>query len=60
MFTQSLINKLTGERLPAIIYEENLGAIYLVKNQQVSARTKHIDVHQYCLWDLHESGGEYV
>jgi hypothetical protein len=56
MFTQSLIYELTGERVPAIIYEDNIGAIYFVKNQQVSARTKHIDVRHHYLRDLHENG----
>jgi hypothetical protein len=53
MFIQSLIYGLTGEKLPAIIYEDNIGAIYLVKNQQVSARTKHINVRYHYLHDLH-------
>jgi hypothetical protein len=53
LFTQSLIYELTGERLPAIIYEDNIGAIYLVKNQQVSARTKHINISHHYLRDLH-------
>ena len=31
-----------------MIYEDNTGCIYLVKNQQVGPRTKHIDVrHHY-------------
>jgi hypothetical protein len=56
MSTQSLIRGITGERLPSIIYEDNLGSIYLVKNEQVSARTNHIDVRDHYLWDLHEDG----
>ena len=55
MFTQSLIQELTGECNTAIIYEDNIGAIFLVKNQQVSARTKHIDVRHHYMRDLHES-----
>jgi hypothetical protein len=43
---------LTGERKPAIIYEDNLGAIFLVKNQQVSARTKHIDIRHHFMREL--------
>jgi hypothetical protein len=54
MFTQNLIEELTGKRETAIIYEDNLGAIYLVKNQQVSARTKHIDVRHHYLRDLQD------
>ena len=52
VFTQNLIEELTGIKLRAIIYEDNLGAIYLVKNQQVSARTKHIDIRHHYLRDL--------
>jgi hypothetical protein len=55
MFTQSLIYELTGVLLPAIIYEYNIGAIYLVKDQQVSCRTKHIDIHHHYLRDLKEA-----
>jgi len=54
VFTQNLIEELTGIRERAIIYEDNLGAIYLVKNQQVSARTKHIDVRHHFVRDLYE------
>ena len=35
--------KLVGQHA----YKDNLGAIYLVKNQQVRARTKHIDVRAH-------------
>jgi hypothetical protein len=48
MFTRNLITEITGEtQPPAIIYEDNLGAIFLSKNSQVSARTKHIDVRHH-------------
>jgi hypothetical protein len=48
MFTCSLLMELTKRTTIAIIYEDNLGAIFLAKNQQVSARTKHIDIrHNY-------------
>jgi hypothetical protein len=56
MFTQSLIHEITREKLTSIIYEDNLRAIYLVKNQPVSASTKHLDVRHHYLWDLHEDG----
>ena len=55
MFTQSLTQELTGECNMAIIYEDNIGAIFLVKIQQVSSRTKHIDVRHHYIRDLHES-----
>jgi transposase InsO family protein len=52
IFTQNLIKELLNLSLTAIIYEDNLGAIYLTKNQQVSSRTKHIDVRHHFLRDL--------
>ena len=52
VFTQSLIKELTGEDNQAVIYEDNLGAIYLAKNQHVSGRTKHIDIRHHWLRDL--------
>ena len=39
-------------QLPGIIYEDNEGAIFLAKNQQVSMRTKHIDVRYHFIRDL--------
>jgi hypothetical protein len=55
VFTQNLIQELTGEDNQAIIYEDNLGAIYLAKNYQVSGRTKHIDIRHHWLRDLQTS-----
>jgi hypothetical protein len=53
MFTRNLIEEITNEpQPPAIIYEDNLGAIFLSKNSQVSARTKHIDVRHHFIRDL--------
>jgi hypothetical protein len=33
VFTQNLVEESTGKRKPAMIYEDNLGTIFLVKNQ---------------------------
>jgi hypothetical protein len=52
VFTQNLLTELTGEKKPAIIYEDNLRAIFLVKTQQVSARTKHIDIRHHYMREL--------
>jgi hypothetical protein len=52
VFTQNLVMKLTGVRKPAILSEDNLGAIFLMKNQQVSPRTKHIDIRHHFMRDL--------
>jgi hypothetical protein len=56
MFSQSLIKELTKERRPAVVYVDNLGAIFLSKNQQVSARTKHIDVRHHFTRNLIKTG----
>jgi hypothetical protein len=52
VFTQNLVEELTSQRKLAIIHEDNLGTIVLVKNQQVSARTKHIDIRHHFIRDL--------
>jgi hypothetical protein len=55
VFTRNLVEELTGQKKPAIIYEDNLGTIFLVKNQQVSSRTKHIDIRHHFMRDLQDS-----
>jgi hypothetical protein len=53
MFTKSLVEEITGLITePALIYEDNLGALFLAKNAQVSGRTKHIDVRHHYIRDL--------
>jgi hypothetical protein len=54
VFTQNLVEELAGQRKPAIIYEDNLGTIFLVKNQQVSSRTNHIDIRHHFMRDLQD------
>jgi hypothetical protein len=54
VFTQNLVEELRGQRKPAIIYEDNLGTIFLVKNQQISARTIHIDIRHHFMRDLQD------
>ena len=39
---------------PAIIFEDNTRAIYLVKNKQVGGRTKHIDTCHHFIRQLVE------
>jgi hypothetical protein len=46
--------RVKGVKKLAIIYEENLGTIFLVKNQQVSSRTKHVDIRHHFMRDLQE------
>ena len=56
MFTNSLLTELGSCKRPGIIKEDNTGAIFLVKNKQVSARTKHIDVRHHYVRELREKG----
>jgi hypothetical protein len=42
--------------MPGILLEDNTGAIYLVKNQQVGQRTKHIDVRWHFIRELYNAG----
>jgi hypothetical protein len=55
VFTQNLVEELIGKRKPAIIYKDNLGTIFLVQNQQVSSRTKHIDIIHHYMRDLQDT-----
>jgi hypothetical protein len=43
-FLQQLPEEIAECKNPGIILEDNTGAIFLVKNQQVGSQTKHIDV----------------
>jgi hypothetical protein len=54
VFTRNLVEELTGQQKPAIIYEDNLETIFLVKNQQVSSRTKHIGIRHHFMRDLQD------
>jgi hypothetical protein len=50
VFTRNLVEELTGQKKPAIIYED----IFLVKNRQVSSGTKHIDIRHHFMRDLQD------
>jgi hypothetical protein len=56
IFTQMLLEELGMATKPGIILEDNTGAIFLVKNQQVSQRTKHIDVRAHFIRQHYEKG----
>jgi len=60
VFQTMLLGEITGQRNPAILLEDNTGAIFLVKNQQVGPRTKHIDVRHHFIRELHEDGSLVV
>ena len=47
LFQQMLLDEITSSIRPAIIFEDNMGCIYLTKNQQVGPRTKHIDIRHH-------------
>jgi hypothetical protein len=55
-FTQQLLGEIMTCINPAIIYEDNTGAIFLVKNQQVGQRTKHISIRAHFIRDLWSEG----
>jgi len=60
VFQSNLLEEITGIRLPSILLEDNTGAIFLVRNQQVGPRTKHIDIRHHFLRELHEDGSMIV
>ena len=51
-FVSMLLAEIGVGELPGTIFEDNEGAIFLAKNQQVSMRTKHIDVRCHFIRDL--------
>ena len=55
-FTTNLLDEIYYVDLPAVIAEDNTGAIFLSKNQQVGSRTKHIDVRYHFIREKVESG----
>ena len=55
-FVTNLLDEVYYVELPAIIAEDNTGAIFLSKNQQVGSRTKHIDVRYHFIREKTEDG----
>jgi hypothetical protein len=55
-FVQQLLQEIADCTTPGIILEDNTGAIFLVKNQQVGSRTKHIDVRHHYIREMRERG----
>ena len=51
-FVGMLLEEIGISKSPGIIYEDNEGAIFLAKNQQVGMRTKYIDVRYHFIRDL--------
>ena len=48
-FVQQILSELETNLTPAVICEDNTGAIFLATNSQVGMRTKHIDVRYHFL-----------
>ena len=57
LFQSQILDELVGGQhtKPSIIFEDNLGAIYLTKNSQISQRTKHIDVRHHFIRSMIEN-----
>ena len=58
-FTQQLVDEVMGPDFmekPARFYGDNAGCNFLIKNEQVGPRTKHIDVRHHWLRDLQRDG----
>src|SRR5210317_2162293 len=53
---QQLLEELAEDEKPGIACEDNSAAMFLMKNQQVSQRTKHIDVKYHYIRELREQG----
>jgi hypothetical protein len=53
-FVQQLLEEITDCTTSGIILEDNTGAIFLVKNQQVGSCTKHIDVQHHYIREMRE------
>ena len=56
MFITNVIDEIDLAERPGIIFGDNESALALVKNRQVSARTKHIDIRHHFLRDMWERG----
>ena len=56
LFMQNLMGKLGVAVQPRLLFNNNQGAIALVKNRQVGQQTKHIDIRHHFIWDTWESG----
>ena len=51
-FVCMFLHELGIGQMPGTIFEDNEGAIFLAKNQQVGMKTKHIDVKYHFIRDL--------
>ena len=51
-FQYNLLNELSINEGKEVVYEDNMGTIFLSENEQVSARTKHIDIRYHFIRDI--------
>jgi hypothetical protein len=54
LFSQMLLKEIAHCEISAVMLEDDTGAIFLVKNQQVGTRTKHIDMRYHFLMEHFE------
>ena len=55
-FLQMLLEEIHYVEKPGILLEDNTGCIFLIQNQSVSGRTKHIEVRWHYLRQLYQKG----
>ena len=48
-FVSMLLEEMNEAHKPSVIYEDNQGYIFLVKNMEVGMHTKHIDIRHHFL-----------
>ena len=56
MFINGILRDMRFLTLTSNIYEDNTGDIFLARNKQVNARTKHIDFRHHFLRDFQDEG----
>ena len=54
IFVTNILNEIDKADSPGVILGDNEGALALVKNRQVEARTKHIDIRHHFMRDKWE------
>jgi hypothetical protein len=55
-FLQMLLDEIYYVEKPGLLMEDNTGCIFLIQNQSVSGRTKHIEVRWHYLRQLYRKG----
>lgn len=63
IFLKSFIENVTGEKVKAKVFEDNQGAIDLIKNGIFNKRSKHIEVRYHYICEMYKKGRieiEYV